>query len=110
MTHSKRKGAAGERELAAALNDLLGTDCRRGRQYHGLEGKDVVGLPGVHVECKRTETLRLREALAQSVRDAGEGEVPVVCHRSNGQEWIVVCRLADLVRLAQAIVAVEGRL
>ena len=52
---SRRKGAVGEREAAAALNEVLGTHLHRGRQYHGgPESPDLAGdLPGLHVEVKR---------------------------------------------------------
>ena len=49
---SKRKGAAGEREAAEKLNEVLGTRFHRGRQYYGgPEPPDLAGdLPGLHVE------------------------------------------------------------
>lgn len=103
---SRRKGAVGEREAAAALNDVLGQPDRfhRGRQYHGGPGtpdlRDTAGR--LHVECKRTETLNLYRAMDQAVGDAGDA-VPVVMHRRNGREWIIAARLADLPALAQAI-------
>lgn len=50
--NSRQKGAAGERELAKALRSH-GFETRRGQQYCGSNGDaDVVGLPGVHIECK----------------------------------------------------------
>ena len=39
--NSKQKGAKGERELANKLKDY-GYNTRRGQQYNGLEGEDVV--------------------------------------------------------------------
>lgn len=39
--NSKAKGAKGERELANKLKEY-GYKCRRGQQYNGLEGEDVV--------------------------------------------------------------------
>lgn len=68
--NSRQKGAAGERELARKLRDL-GYDCRRGQQYSGANGDaDVVGLPGIHIECKRVERLCIEDAIAQAKRDA----------------------------------------
>lgn len=87
---SRNKGKTGERELAKKLTELFGHICRRGQQFCGLEGKDVVGLPGVHVECKRTERLSLYPAIEQAKSDAGSGEVPVVFHRQNGKEWLAI--------------------
>ena len=39
--NSKQKGAKGERELANILKEY-GYNTRRGQQYNGLEGEDVV--------------------------------------------------------------------
>ena len=61
MTNSRQKGARGERELAAVLREH-GFECRRGQQFCGANGDaDVVGLPGIHIECKRVESLNTPE-------------------------------------------------
>ena len=58
----REKGKRGERELAGKLRDH-GYDCRRGQQFCGISGDaDVIGLPGIHIECKRVERLNLQEA------------------------------------------------
>lgn len=97
---SREKGKRGERELANALK-TLGHDTRRGQQYSGTEtSADVVGLPGIHIECKRAETLRLYEALEQAERDAGSsGDLPAVFHRKNGKPWVVIMALRDWAKL-----------
>jgi hypothetical protein len=105
------KGKVGERELAHALNSLFQSSARRGKQFSGLEGEDVVGLDGVHIECKRVEKLNLQDAMKQSVRDAAEGKVPTVFHRRNRQPWLVTVRLEDLPALVSALhklLVVEG--
>ena len=71
--NSKAKGAKGERELASKLRDY-GYDCRRGQQYNGLEGEDVVGLDYIHVEVKRVQALNLDEAMEQSKKDSKENQ------------------------------------
>lgn len=84
--NSRNKGVAGERELAAKLRGY-GYKCRRGQQYCGTNGDaDVIGLPDLHIECKRVEKLNLYEAIAQAVRDAKDGETPTVFHRKNNKE------------------------
>ena len=99
MTNSRRKGAEGERQLARKLAEY-GYDARRGQQYSGANGDaDVVGLAGVHIECKRVERLNIDDALSQSIRDARDGEVPIVAHRRNHTEWKVTMRLEDFIRL-----------
>ncbi len=93
--NSREKGAAGERELANILKEH-GYDTRRGQQFCGANGDaDVVGLPGIHIECKRVERLDLYAAMEQSERDSREGETPVVMHRKNRQDWLVTMRLSD---------------
>lgn len=95
--NSKRKGAAGERELAHKLNEY-GFETRRSVQYNGKadDGKaDLVNLPGIHIECKRVEKLNINEAMAQAINDAKGGELPTVFHRKNRCEWLVTMRLDD---------------
>lgn len=101
--NSRTKGAVGERELAAVLTEIFGVACRRGQQFKGgQDSPDVAGLPGIHVESKRTERLSLYNAVDQAVGDAGSN-VPVVMHRCNRREWVAIVRLEDLTRLAKAI-------
>ena len=54
----REKGKRGERELAGRLRDH-GYDCRRGQQFCGASGDaDVTGLPGIHIECKESGTVK----------------------------------------------------
>ena len=95
MTNSREKGARGERELAGLFRDY-GYEARRGQQYSGANGDaDVIGLPGIHVECKRVERLNLYDAIAQAKSDAREGEVPCVFHRRDNCKWLVTMELDD---------------
>ncbi len=97
--NSRQKGARGERELAKALK-AYGYDCRRGQQYCGANGDaDVVGLPGIHIECKRVEKLNLYDAMAQSKADARKNEMPVVMHRKNNCDWLVTMSLEDWIKI-----------
>ena len=95
--NSRAKGAAGERELARKLNEY-GFGTRRTVQYNGkAEGgqADLVGLKGIHIECKRVERLNLYDAMAQAIHDAKDGELPSVFHRKNHSEWLVTMKLQD---------------
>ena len=99
MVNSIEKGKSGERELANKLKEY-GYECRRGQQFCGGNGDaDVVGLEGMHLEVKRTERLSLYDALAQAKADAREGEMPVVMHRRNRCEWVVIQPLDDWIEL-----------
>lgn len=93
---SQRKGADGERELAAALRGY-GYKVERGGSLSFGEVPDLTGLPGIHVECKRAEQLRLYDWMAQAERDAlhfGDG-LPAVFFRRSRSTWMVVMKLND---------------
>ena len=93
--NSREKGARAERELASKLTEY-GFPSRRGQQYSGANGDaDVVGLPWIHIECKRVERLNLQEAYDQSKRDARDDEIPVVMHRKSNCKWLVTMSLED---------------
>ena len=98
--NSRTKGKTGELELSRRLR-TYGFDCRRGQQYHGGgDSPDVVGLPGVHIECKRVERLQIETAMNQSRQDArGTGEIPVVMHRRNREGWKVTMDLDEFMNL-----------
>lgn len=97
---SREKGKRGEREVAKALA-YHGFDTRRGQQFCGANGDaDVVGLPGIHIEVKRVERFNLYDALSQSKADAEvRGEKPIVIHRRNNSEWVVVQPLDDWIEM-----------
>lgn len=98
--NSRRKGKDGELELAQVLRKQGWTDARRGQQYSGLQGDaDIIGVQGIHIECKRCESVYDEKWLAQAERDARLGEIPTVIYRRNGEQWKVLVRqdIANLV-------------
>ena len=100
MTNSNRKGKTFEREIAKYLREHGYSDARRGQQYHGgADSPDVVGLTGFHIEAKRTQRFQLYAALEQSKRDAAEDEIPIVIHRKNGENAVVVIGLDDFMEV-----------
>ena len=93
--YSRDKGARGERELANILKSY-GYEARRGQQFCGLNGDaDVVGLPGVHIEVKRTERFKLYDAMEQAERDAREDEIPAGVTRKKKKNWVGCMGLED---------------
>lgn len=97
--NSRQKGATGERELARILHEY-GYNTRRGQQYCGANGDaDVVGLPGIHIECKRVERLNISDAMTQSIGDARPGEMPTVFHRKNCEPWKTTMLTSDWMKL-----------
>lgn len=97
--NSREKGKRGERKLANILKEH-GYEARRNQQYCGANGDaDVVGLPGVHIECKWVEKLNLDSAMEQAIRDAREGEIPAVFHKKNKREWYVTLPLKHFMKI-----------
>ena len=99
----KAKGARFERLLASKFREH-GYDARRTAQYCGNTGdaSDVVGLPGLHIEAKHQEQMRLYEWMAQAKRDAqagGEGRLPAVFHKKNNCNILVTMELEDFMNL-----------
>lgn len=97
---SQRKGAAGERELAALLS-AAGYECQRGGSLSFGEIPDVLGLPGIHIEVKRVEKLNVGEAIEQAIRDSDRmlDGMAALFHRRNRKPWLVTMRLEDWLKL-----------
>ena len=90
---SRDKGKRGER-LFCTLCKEHGYDVHRTSQFCGKTGEagDVEGLEGIHVEVKFCERLNLRDAMAQSKRDAlaeGKGNLPIVAHKKANEDWLI---------------------
>lgn len=97
---SQQKGKRGEEELVEQLRQYEYQAERSPSQNYGT-APDVVGLPGVHIEVKRTERLNLDQAMEQSIRDAERFHdgAPAVFHRKNRRPWLVTMRLEDFMKL-----------
>jgi hypothetical protein len=94
---SRRKGLAGEAEVAAIWR-------RAGFEVRGLEGQGdhLVSLGNgrlVHSEVKRQERLQLWQWLAQAVAEAPPDAFPVVAFRRSRGEWYAALPLAALIAL-----------
>ena len=97
---SRDKGKRGELLLARLLREH-GYEARRTAQYCGKSGDaaDVIGLPGLHIECKFVERLDVRGALRQAIHDARPGKMPVVFHKRSREEWLVTLRAEDFMKI-----------
>lgn len=101
---SRDKGKRGEEELVRFLRDAGWQNVRRTAQYCGNTGDaaDIVGLPGIHVECKRVEHLNIDDALTQAKHDAaGSDKLPAVFHRKNNTRWKVTMDIEDWLQIYQ---------
>ncbi len=99
MQNSREKGAVGERELSNLLK-AHGYHTRRVQQYCGANGDaDVIGLDGIHIECKRVEKLNLYAAIDQALQDKKDGEKAAVFHRKNRKKWLVTMTFDEWMEL-----------
>ncbi len=98
---SQRKGRTGELELVKVLHGFGFESVKAGEPASYGSTPDLVGLPGIHIECKRCEQLRISEWMEQAERDAerfGDG-LPVIFHRRNREPWLVTLRLDDFMQI-----------
>lgn len=97
---SQRKGRDGERELRDVLQGY-GYQVECGDPVSFGSVPDLVGLPGIHIECKRVEKLNVPEAMRQTVRDSERFRdgMPALFHRRNRQSWLVTMRLDDWMKV-----------
>lgn len=99
--NSKTKGKVGELELSNLLKSF-GYNTRRTQQFCGksTDGEaDLVGLKGIHIECKRVEKLNIYDAIEQAKNDCKENMLPTVFHRRNRKKWLVTMELEDWLKL-----------
>lgn len=98
--NSRDKGARYERHVAKVLREH-GFEAERGVQHQG--GKDSPdvkhNMQGIHIEAKAVEHLNLWNALAQSERDAGEDEMPVVVFKRNRSKDYIALSFEDFLKL-----------
>lgn len=97
MVNSKQKGARFERTLAKVFTEQ-GYKARRTQQYCGAteEASDVVGLPYIHVEAKHYARQAFSyDWIDQAKRDAKNGNIPAVFHKTDNHEILVTITLDD---------------
>ena len=101
--NSRQKGARFERTIAHMLREH-GFEAERGVQHQG--GKDSpdvkCNLLNTHIEAKNVEALNIWNALAQSERDAGESEMPIVIFKRNRSKVYVAMGFEDYIALYKA--------
>lgn len=100
---SRRKGAQWERALVHRFRtELPGLPIRRGAQARGGSEAPDVDVPGLWLEAKHGQKVNLRAALAQAIRDAGPGRMPVAICKDDRADAVVVVRLDDFLALWRA--------
>lgn len=109
--NSKQKGKRFELALASKLRGH-GYEVRRTAQYCGNTGAaaDLIGLPGLHIEAKHCEQMRLYEWMEQAKRDAkGKGRLPAVFHKKNNATILVTMELDDFMEIYREWEAGQSR-
>jgi hypothetical protein len=95
--NSRSKGKRGELEFSKYIVERFkGTTidgepvaCRRGQQFRGgIDQPDVITNVPLHFEVKRTERLRVYDAVEQAVRDGGDKAV--VAYKANHKPWLAI--------------------
>ena len=122
----KTKGSNFERELAAWMNERLGTtDIKRAPlsgggniQTSGMAfgGADLMNTPRIFVEAKRVEKLNFPDAYRQvqrNAKDVNSPNIPVVINRRSYQkthESYVLLNLDDFMTLWESHLLFRGDL
>jgi len=96
---SRSKGNRGEVEVVHLLREHGWPHARRVFDSGSAGGGDVQGPAGVVIEVKRTERLRIHEALEQAASGCAPHDIPVVAFRRNGGEWFAALPLDELLAL-----------
>ena len=99
---SQAKGRRGEIELAEYLRGRGLTEAHAGDPLNFGTQADVVGIDGLHIECKRHERLEITRWYEQALQYAQrmkDGK-PAVIYRQNRRSWMIVLSLADFLDLA----------
>ena len=107
---SRNKGKVGEREAALFLTDQ-GFTARRGVQYKGGPDSPDIECPSLrrlHFEVKRNEALRLYDAITRADDDAPPDTIPVVMHRKNDCDWVVILYAEDFLNIVRESEIPEG--
>lgn len=98
---AQAKGRRGEIELALYLQDHGEPQARPGDPLSFGKQPDIVGVNGLHIECKRHEKLELNKWYEQAATDAERMQdgKPVVMFRQNRREWMIVLSLSDFLEI-----------
>ena len=96
---ARTKGGAYEREIVELAQRAGFKEARRNFMSGGAGGGDLTGIPNVHVECKRRETVKVWEWLAQAEADARPTDLAIVAFRRSRSRSYGIVPLEDLLGL-----------
>lgn len=100
---SRDKGARFELQVAGMFRDY-GYEASRSAQHSGKTGHaaDVIGVKGLHIECKNCERMHLYDWMEQADRDTkaeGQSNIPVVIHKANYRDTLVTMHFDDFIQI-----------
>lgn len=90
--NSRSKGARGEREFIAVHLAPYWPEAKRNLDQFGDDKRDAINCAGAHWQIKRTENLRLWDAIRQAEAEAIGDAVPIVAFRRNRSAWYCALR------------------
>lgn len=109
-SHSRRKGAVGEREVVAlAIEHGFPKACRAAPMQcgHGDDFPDVAGVGRLRIEVKRRGKGSMY-ALAVDACQERAGEIPVLAYREDRGPWLAVLPLPELLKLERDALGRSG--
>lgn len=96
--NSRAKGKRAELELCRILSAAYPGACRNLDQFQA-DKRDVLNVPGVHIQVKHVESLNIWKALDQAIDEAASTDVPVVAFKRNRSAWFGALELDELIPL-----------
>lgn len=92
------RGARGERLLIEFLGKC-GITAKRG--FVWMKQSDLIGIEGIHVECKFVESLSVRAAMEQAINEAEKRKdgMPTVFWKKSRRPWLTIMRTEDWAKL-----------
>ena len=94
----RRKGQAGEREVAGILSDYLGVRIER-KLGQARDGGDDLQIGKFRIEVKRRRHIASEAWLKQAYASVADYETPLVIMRADSGEWMVLSYLVDFLPL-----------
>jgi hypothetical protein len=96
----RQKGLRGEREVTHAFREAgLTVKNLDGGGDHLIVLAPEAGLPDLHLEVKRQETIRIADWSKQAETEAPAGCVAAVVYRRSHEPWRVSLKLDDFLGL-----------
>ena len=102
---ARARGKKGELDARDLWRKHGYVGAERGIQVVGGRDAPDIKVPGItgvfHIEVKNVEAFSLYPSLAQATQDAGPFQTPIVMHKRNGQEFVVVLNAEDFISLVK---------